>query len=161
MIFVTVGTHEQQFNRLLEEIDTLIEKNVINEEVFAQVGYSTYIPKFYKFSKFIDFDEMQEIEKKARIIITHGGPASFLQVLAKGKNPIIVPRRKKFEEHVNDHQFEFCKKLIEKNFQLCVVDEISELEKNILEYNNNSNNFNSNNDDFIEKFTSEVRGLFS
>ena len=42
MIFVTVGTHEQQFNRLIEKIDTLIESGEIKEKVIIQSGFSTY-----------------------------------------------------------------------------------------------------------------------
>ena len=36
MIFVTVGTHEQPFNRLLEYVDKLKEQKVITEEVIMQ-----------------------------------------------------------------------------------------------------------------------------
>ena len=49
---------------------------------------------------------MNELVEKARIVITHGGPSSFLMVLQKGKIPIVVPRQKQFDEHVNDHQVE-------------------------------------------------------
>ena len=45
MIFVTVGTHEQQFNRLIKEVDRLVEEGIIKEEVFIQIGYSDYDPK--------------------------------------------------------------------------------------------------------------------
>lgn len=42
MIFVTVGTHEQPFNRLVQEIDNLKRDGVITEDVIIQTGYSTY-----------------------------------------------------------------------------------------------------------------------
>ena len=42
MIFVTVGTHEQQFNRLIEKIDNLKKDGIIKEDVFIQTGFSTY-----------------------------------------------------------------------------------------------------------------------
>ena len=45
MIFITVGSQKFQFNRLLEQIDLLIENKIIKEEVFAQIGSSDYIPK--------------------------------------------------------------------------------------------------------------------
>ena len=41
MIFVTVGTHEQPFNRLIEDVDNLCETGVINEPVIMQTGFST------------------------------------------------------------------------------------------------------------------------
>ena len=39
MIFVTLGTHEQPFDRLIGEINHIIEKNIITEDFFVQVGY--------------------------------------------------------------------------------------------------------------------------
>ena len=36
MIFVTVGTHEQPFNRLIQKIDELKKDSIINEDVIIQ-----------------------------------------------------------------------------------------------------------------------------
>ena len=38
MIFVTVGTHEQQFDRLIEGIDHLVEVGAVTEPVFVQTS---------------------------------------------------------------------------------------------------------------------------
>ena len=46
--FVTVGTHEQQFNRLIKEVDRLKGEGFIQDDVFIQTGYSNYVPKFCK-----------------------------------------------------------------------------------------------------------------
>ena len=51
MIFVTVGTHEQQFNRLIKKIDELKRDNIITEAVIIQTGFSTYVPQYCKWSK--------------------------------------------------------------------------------------------------------------
>ncbi len=61
MIFVTTGTHEQPFDRLVKGIDQLREKNVIKEDVYIQTGYSIYKPKFCEYSEFIDFNEMKNL----------------------------------------------------------------------------------------------------
>ena len=42
MIFVTVGTHEQPFNRLIKKVDELKRDGVIQEDVIMQTGFSTY-----------------------------------------------------------------------------------------------------------------------
>ncbi|MBO4860171.1 MAG: hypothetical protein J5530_01350, partial [Clostridia bacterium] len=42
----------------------------------------------------------------ARLVITHGGPSCYIDVLENGKIPIVVPRCHKFGEHVDDHQLE-------------------------------------------------------
>ena len=51
MIFVTVGTHEQSFNRLLKKIDELKKDGIIQEDVIMQTGFSTYEPKYCECSK--------------------------------------------------------------------------------------------------------------
>lgn len=133
MIFVTVGTHEQPFNRLVECIDKLIETGNINEDVFIQTGYSTYEPKHCKWSKLLPYQEMVKKVEEARIVITHGGPSSFIMPLQIGKIPIVVPRQKKYGEHVNDHQVEFCRE-VEKRMGNIIVVEENELNEVIQNY---------------------------
>lgn len=110
MIFVTVGTHEQQFNRLIKKIDQLKKDGKIKDEVFIQTGFSDYIPENCSWGKFLSYEEMIQKIKDAKIVITHGGPSSFIIPLQYGKTPIVIPRMRKYGEHVNDHQVDFCKK---------------------------------------------------
>lgn len=58
MIFVTVGTHEQPFNRLIKKIDELKKDGIINEDVIIQTGFSTYEPKYCQWSKLIPYQQM-------------------------------------------------------------------------------------------------------
>lgn len=164
MIFVTVGTHEQQFNRLIEEIDKLKEKKIIKDEVFIQTGFSTYEPKNCKWSKFVSYKEMQRLNKEARIVITHGGPASFVSPLQLGKIPIVVPRQSKFDEHVNDHQVEFSKAVSERNKNIIVVNNIKELKDKIVNYEKIikkiDNSEVSHNKEFCKNFEKELRKIF-
>ena len=78
MIFVTVGTHEQPFNRLIQKVDELKKDGVITEDVIIQTGFSTYEPKYCQWSKLIPYQQMIKNVADARIVITHGGPASFI-----------------------------------------------------------------------------------
>ena len=114
MIFVTVGTHEQPFNRLVHEIDNLKRDGVITEDVIMQTGYSTYEPKYCQWDKLIPYKQMIKNVEDARIVITHGGPASFIMPLQIGKTPIVVPRQMKFVEDVNDHQVDFARNVAER-----------------------------------------------
>lgn len=127
MIFVTVGTHEQSFNRLLKKIDELKKDGIIQEDVIMQTGFSTYEPKYCEWSKLIPYQQMIKNVEDARIIITHGGPASFIMPLQIGKTPIVVPRQHRFDEHVNDHQVEFARNVAERMGTIIPVEDISTL----------------------------------
>ena len=134
MIFVTVGTHEQPFNRLIKKIDNLVAKGNIKEKVIIQTGFSTYIPKYCEFHKMMSFEEMQAALRDARIVITHGGPSSFIEALQFGKVPIVVPRQEKFHEHVNNHQVEFTELIAKRMNNIIPVYDIDDLKKTIDNY---------------------------
>lgn len=89
MIFVTVGTHEQPFNRLVQKIDELKKDGVIQEDVIIQTGFSTYEPKYCQWSKLIPYQQMIKNVEDARIVITHGGPASLLCHFKLGKHLLL------------------------------------------------------------------------
>lgn len=125
MIFVTVGTHEQQFNRLVKYMDKWAAEH--DEKVVIQTGFSTYEPKHCEWSKLYPYQKMVEMVNKARIVITHGGPSSFITPLQIGKTPIVVPRQYKYNEHVNDHQVKFCKQVEERMGTIVVVEDIEKL----------------------------------
>lgn len=135
MIFVTVGTHEQPFNRLIRKVDELKRDGVIQEDVIMQTGFSNYEPKYCKWSKLLPYQQMVKNVADASIVITHGGPASFIMPLQIGKIPIVVPRKKKFDEHVNDHQVEFARNVAERMETIISVENIEELGNVITNYN--------------------------
>ena len=161
MIFITVGTHEQGMDRLFIEIDKLIERGIIEEDVFAQIGYSNYLPKYYKYKKMIGYDEMDDYVKNGDIIITHGGPGSIFHPLQYGKIPIVVPRNPEFDEHVDNHQILFTKKL-EMNKKIIAVYDIKNLKETILNYkfiSHECNAINSNTKDFNKKFEQLISSI--
>lgn len=160
MIFVTVGTHEQPFNRLIKEVDRLVETGVIKDDVFIQTGYSTYEPQFCKWSSLISFDKMNELMETSDIIITHGGPATFMSAIANGKKPIVVPRQEKYDEHVNDHQVDFAQQVKERYNSIEVVTEISELGNYLNQDLKIDGNESSNNKLFNDKLREEVGRMF-
>lgn len=164
MIFVTVGTHEQQFNRLVEHIDDLKGAGVIKEDVIMQTGFSTYEPKYCKWSKLYPYQQMVAYVAEARIVITHGGPSSFIMPLQVGKTPIVVPRQKRYGEHVNDHQVDFCEAVASRMGVILVVKNIEELEDVISNYETitqtMSAELRSNNAKFNESISSLVDEMF-
>ncbi|MCT3075008.1 multidrug MFS transporter [Leuconostoc citreum] len=159
MIFVTVGTHEQQFDRLVKAVDDLVKNKVINEQVLIQIGYSNYIPKFVKYRRFLSYSEMETSIKNARLVITHGGPASFLNVLSKGKKPIVVPRMSSFGEHINNHQLIFARYLIKNHYDITLIENIEELEKKVLLFKSDNAVYHSHNNQFVSKFIEVIQQL--
>ena len=133
MIFVTVGTHEQPFDRLVKEIDRLVEKSIVTEQVFIQTGYSLYEPQFCEHAKFLKFNEMLDKIENARVVITHAGPSSIMLALYKGKTPVVMPRQKEHGEHVDNHQMSFCRKLEDKGTVLAAY-KSEEIKKKIENY---------------------------
>jgi len=163
MIFVTVGTHEQQFNRLLECIDNIKKDNLIDDEVIVQSGYSDYKPRYCKCKEFFSYNDMVDMVKKARIVITHGGPSSFMLALFHGKIPIVVPRQKKFNEHINDHQKDFANQVATRKKNIIVINDINDLANSVKNYNkiisDMKSEITSNNIEFnlaLEKMVSKI-----
>ena len=156
MIFVTVGTHEQPFNRLIEEMDRLKQEGIITDEVQMQTGYCTYEPKYCKWEAFFPYRKMQELVQKADIVITHGGPSSFIMPLQYGKIPIVVPRQAKYQEHINDHQLEFVREVASRKGNIICVEQMEELKEIIINYATIAKDMSSgikfNNAIFNEKF---------
>ena len=161
MIFVTVGTHEQPFNRLVEYMDRWSMSH--EEEVVIQTGFSTYEPKHCVWQKLYPYQEMVANVDRARIVITHGGPSSFIMPLQKGKIPVVVPRKKEYNEHVNDHQIDFCKAVAERMKNIIVVETVEELADIISQYDlyagRLQNETQSNNKVFCDQFETIVDSL--
>ena len=164
MIFVTVGTHEQQFNRLVEYIDKLKENGIIQEEIIIQTGFSTYEPKFCKWQKLFPYQEMVKNVAKARVVITHGGPSSFIMPLQIGKIPVVVPRLYEYDEHVNNHQLDFSREVAKRQGNIICVENIEDLKNIILSYEDLTikliNEIKSNNVNFNEKLEKIVNDIF-
>lgn len=128
MIFVTLGSQKFQFNRLLKKLDELIDEEVINEEVFAQIGASDYIPRNYKYKDFLNRGEFGRYTEACDLFITHGGTGAIIGAVKKGKKVIAVPRLAKYGEHVDDHQLQLLEQFQDMNIiETCVdIDELGE-----------------------------------
>ena len=106
MIFVTLGSQKFQFDRLLKKIDELIDKGIVTDKVFAQIGASTYIPHNYEYTRFLDREEFARHIESASLVVTHGGTGVIIGAVKKGKKVIAVPRLSEYGEHVDDHQLQ-------------------------------------------------------
>ena len=106
MVLVLLGTQNNSFHRLLEEIDNNIKNGNIQEKVIVQAGFTKYESSNMQIFDMIPQEEFNELIKKADLVITHGGVGSIMSAVKNEKKVIAVPRLKKYDEHVNDHQLE-------------------------------------------------------
>lgn len=106
MIFVCVGSRNYPFDRLIKKLDELYEQGIIKEEIFAQIGTSTYKPQHYSYQDFLSQEEFLRKIEEADIVISHGASGSIMKALNAGKKVIAVTRLEKYGEHINDHQIQ-------------------------------------------------------
>ena len=103
MIFVSVGTNEARFDRLLRAVAEL----PLEEELVVQHGHSTPVARpGAELVDFLSFEAMVDTIRRARAVVTHAGVGSVMVSLANGKCPVVVPRLKSFGEAVDDHQLQ-------------------------------------------------------
>ena len=130
MIFVTLGSQKFQFDRLLKKIDELIDEGIIKEDVFAQIGASTYLPKNYKYTRFMDREEFSAHIENASLVVTHGGTGVIMGAVKRGKKVIAVPRLAKYGEHVDDHQLQLLRQFDDLGI-ICYCKDVDDLGKSL------------------------------
>lgn len=128
MIFVTVGTSSWDFIRLIKEMDRIAGN--IDEEIIIQISTNEYEPKNSKYFRFASNEKIEKLYKNARVVVSHAGVGCIISALRHNKSNIVVPRRKEFGEHFDDHQIEIAKEM-EKVGRIIVVWDINNLEETL------------------------------
>jgi UDP-N-acetylglucosamine transferase subunit ALG13 len=111
VIFVIMGMEVHPFDRLARAIDDLQASAGGAEDYFVQLGACTYQPRHARFQRFLSFGQICQAIRQATVVITHAGAGSTLVCIQQGKHPIMVPRRARWGEHVDEHQVPFAEKL--------------------------------------------------
>ena len=146
MVFVTLGTQDKEFPRLLSEVEKLIDKGIIKEDVIAQIGSTRYESNKMKLVDYLSRNDIINYIKNSEYVITHGGVGTIIDSLNLGKKVIAVPREKKYKEHVNDHQLE----IVNEFSKLGYILDGTNLEQALYKLDNFvPNKYNSNNENFV------------
>jgi UDP-N-acetylglucosamine transferase subunit ALG13 len=106
LIFVTVGSTQFDFGRLMEALAALPAA-----DLSVQHGPATPPPGAAEARAFMEFPEVVEQMEAADTVICHAGAGSILCALRAGHTPVVVPRLQRYRETVDDHQMELARAL--------------------------------------------------
>ncbi len=109
-LFVTVGTDYHRFDRLIWWLDEWLAGEPDVGHTFVQRGTSAESENAESLDYLQRAQLIDEFES-ASVVVTHGGPATIMECRKNGSVPIVVPREERYDEHVNDHQVDFCERL--------------------------------------------------
>ena len=121
MIFLTVGSRFG-FDRLVRAVDDMVDNGDIQEEVTAQIGLGGYLPRHMHYERFIDGTRYDNRMRDAHMVIGHAGSGTISLAVANCKPLLVLPRLKRFHEHVNDHQVATARKFEELHHVLAADD---------------------------------------
>ena len=147
MIFVTLGTQDKPFKRLLD----YLENSDIKDEIIVQNGFTEYESNKLKLFKYLDKDDFDNYLKKADLIICHAGVGTIVNCLKNDKKVLAVPRLSKYGEHQNDHQLQIANAYFQKSYIL-VMNDNDDFDEKIAELRKfEPKKFVSNNEIFVNK----------
>ena len=118
MILVTVGTHEQQFDRLVEAAAALGG----DEHMVVQYGTSKITDGPASGSTSCRSTSWPSRRARARVVVSHAGVGSIVLARRYGHRPIIMPRRPHLGEHVDEHQMQLTRRLAQAGIVTVVED---------------------------------------
>jgi UDP-N-acetylglucosamine transferase subunit ALG13 len=132
MIFVTVGTHYQGFDRLIKKADEIASHT--SYDIMIQKGYSSYRPQSARYFDFVPIQEAMQYIQASELVISHAGIGTIILCKEYGIPLLIFPRRKIYGEHGTDHQVEIARAIEErKDDHIYIVYEEDQLEAKIAE----------------------------
>jgi UDP-N-acetylglucosamine transferase subunit ALG13 len=100
-IVVTLGTSRFGFRRL---VDRLIDILPMHADVLWQVGSTDMSGLDVAYHRALAAVELNAAIADSDVVIAHAGVGSAITALAAGKLPVLVPRQRRYKEHVDDHQ---------------------------------------------------------
>ena len=129
-LFASFGTDKHQFNRLMEYIVRLSEKT--QTHFVVQNGFTE--AKEHKYIKCVGFVNREEFDNWVLFsdgVVCHAGMGAILTAIKFAKKKVIVPRQRRFGEHINDHQMESVNLFSKNNNTVKTVQTYEDFEKSI------------------------------
>ena len=161
MIFVTLGTQDKPFKRLIKAVERQVIIGNITEEVIVQVGCTKYKSDKVKIIEYMTGDEFNKYLDEARVVISHAGVGTIIKALEKNKKVIAAARKSVFGEHVNNHQEQILDNFTAKGYILPLkrfrsLNEVLDKVDDFI-----PEKFTSNNNEFCKQLENEIENLLS
>jgi len=146
-IFVTVGTRDEPFTRLLRAVEDLVKKGCIKEKVIIQAGYTKFTSDCVEVFDFCSPEAIDKFILNAKYVITQESAGIGTQCLKHRTKFIVMPRDYQYGElpTKSDMKEDLHLKLEELGYTR-VVSNAEELEKAIVNIEKLKVGFNLNND---------------
>ncbi|MBU8857843.1 MULTISPECIES: glycosyltransferase [unclassified Micromonospora] len=108
-VLVVVGTDVHRFDRLVGWLERWHAART-GVRLVLQYGHSR-TPALPEATPFLGHEELQRAMAEATLVVSHGGPATITEARRNGHLPIVVPRDPSHDEHVDNHQQLFSRRL--------------------------------------------------
>ena len=156
MIFVTLGTQDKNFKRLLEAIQKQIDLGNIKEKVIVQAGCTKFKSDDMRIFDLVNRDEFDKYMADCNLLITHGGVGSIIGGLTHDKKVIAAARLKEYKEHTNNHQVQIIDIFSKEGYILALedFDKLDEVLKKVDKFK--PKKFVSNTSNFIKKLKNYI-----
>ncbi len=97
-VFVTLGTRDESFVRLLRGVEELVKKQVIREKIIVQAGHTKYSSDCFETFDFCKSDKIAELILNAKYVITQESAGIGTQCLKHRTKFIVMPRDYQYGE---------------------------------------------------------------
>lgn len=135
MILMTLGTINFQFDRAIAWLDILLKQGIISEPVFVQHGISD-VSALAKYplvtaEPIVESRRMIALVDDSRLVLSHAGQGSTRMLAARKASFVLLPRLKKYAEHIDNHQLGFAQAIEQFGVRYCLS--LGELEQALLQ----------------------------
>lgn len=124
MIFVTLGTQDKSFIRLLRELDEMIKDGTIRDKVVVQCGATVFESPRMKIFPYANMKKFNKYVRQCDLLIAHGGVGSILGAISvdSNKKVLAVARLEKYDEHESDHQVQIINEFDKRGYIIGCLD---------------------------------------
>lgn len=129
-LFVTLGTiRPYRFDAM---VDAVLSTGFADDRTVWQLGNTSREGLPGTAVSELSRDDFEQCARAADVVVTHAGIGTLLDLFDMGVYPVVVPRRAKRAEHVDDHQLQIAGLVKDRGISL--VTEVEFLDRSVILY---------------------------